>query len=85
MRCDPHALSHCLGMFNRLSEYIDQEIDETQRREIETHLAGCQACVACLQSLKQTIALCRQAGRQPIPEMFAQKLQTMIQGMQRPR
>jgi hypothetical protein len=29
--------------------------------------------------------LCRQAGRQPVPEIFTQKLHTLIQGIQRPR
>jgi anti-sigma factor RsiW len=72
-------------MFARLSEYIDREMDEGQRREIEDHVSNCVACFACLQSLRLTIALCRRAGRQPVPEVFSHKLQTLVQDFQRPR
>jgi len=82
MMCDPHDHAHCLELFDRLSEYIDEEMDETQRREIEAHIAQCVACFGCLQSLRQTIALCKQAGRQTVPAVFSEKLQTMIQHIQ---
>ena len=85
MTCKPHDHQHCLDLFSKLSEYIDREMDETERRDIETHVAECLACLSCLQSLKQTIALCRQTGRQPVPAVFSQKLQTMVQGLQRSR
>ena len=85
MMCESHDHLHCLGLFSKLSEYIDGEMDEAQRRQIESHVAECVACFACLQSLKQTIALCKQTGRQTVPEVFSEKLQTMIQDIQRAR
>jgi anti-sigma factor RsiW len=85
MMCEIHEHPHCLELFSKLSEYIDGEMDEAQRRQIEAHVAECVACFACLQSLKQTIALCKQAGRQTVPEVFSEKLQTMIQDIQRAR
>jgi anti-sigma factor RsiW len=85
MMCDTHGYTHCLELFDKLSEYIDGETDETERREIEAHVAQCVACFGCLQSLRQTIALCKQAGRQPVPAVFSQKLQTMIQHIQSAR
>jgi len=85
MMCESHNHPHCLELFSRLSEYIDGEMDEVQRRQIEAHVAECVACFACLQSLKQTIALCKQTGRQMVPEVFSEKLQTMIQEIQRAR
>ena len=83
MACDPHVHPHCLEMFAQLSEYIDREIDETQRRQIEAHVAECVGCFSCLLSLKQTIALCKQTGSQPVPPVFSQKLQSMLQHIQR--
>ena len=83
MTCDSHVHPHCMEMFAKLSEYIDQEIDKTQRLEIEAHVAECVACFSCLLSLKQTIALCKQTGSQPVPQVFSQKLQTMVQHIQR--
>ncbi len=82
---DPNDHSHCLQLFDRLSEYIDGEMDEPQRREIEAHVAECVACCACLQSLRRTIALCKQAGRQTVPAVFSEKLHTMIQHFQSAR
>jgi len=78
MMCDPSDPSHCLQRFDKLSEYIDGEMDEDERRGIEAHIAQCAACFECLQSLKRTIALCKQAGRQTVPAVFSEKLQTMI-------
>jgi anti-sigma factor RsiW len=72
-----------MEMFAKLSEYIDQEIDEVQRREVEAHVAECVTCFSCLLSLKQTIALCKQTGGQPVPQVFSQKLQSMVQHIQR--
>jgi anti-sigma factor RsiW len=85
MRGNPHDHAHCLELFDKLSEYIDGEMGELERREIETHIAQCVACFGCLQSLKRTIALCKQAGRQTVPAVFSEKLQTMIQHIQNAR
>ncbi len=79
MMCDPRNPSHCLQLFDKLSEYIDGEMEETERRELEAHIAHCAACCGCLQSLQRTIALCKQAGPQTVPAVFSAKLQTMIQ------
>jgi anti-sigma factor RsiW len=85
MICKPHDHRRCLELFSRLSDYIDREMDEGERREIDAHITECLACFSCLQSLKQTIALCKQTGVQPVPAVFSQKLQSMVQELQRPR
>ena len=85
MKCDSRAHPHCLEMFARLSEYIDREMDEGRLRELDAHISECLACFACLQSLRQTIALCKHTGRQPVPAVFARKLRSMVQGLQRSR
>jgi anti-sigma factor RsiW len=82
MRCDPHRHAHCLALFDKLSEYIDGEMDEAERLEIEAHIAQCVACFSCLQSLRQTIALCKQAGRQTVPAVFSARLQTIVRQFQ---
>lgn len=82
MTCDPPNHPHCLQLFDRLSEYIDGEMDEAQRRDIEAHVAQCLACFGCLQSLRQTIALCKQAGCQTMPAVLSARLQTMFQRIQ---
>ena len=41
MTCSSPDHAHCLELFDRLSEYIDGETDESQRLEIEAHIAQC--------------------------------------------
>jgi predicted anti-sigma-YlaC factor YlaD len=41
---------------NRLSEYIDGELDGTERATIEAHLATCGRCYATLGALRQVVA-----------------------------
>ncbi|MCK7514584.1 MAG: hypothetical protein MZV70_68355 [Desulfobacterales bacterium] len=78
----PHDHRHCLELFDKtLGIHRPGDGSEAERREIEAHIAECLACFACLQSLKQTIALCKQAGRQPVPGGVLRKLQTMIQDL----
>src|SRR3989449_7116754 len=40
----------------RLSEYIDGELDNTERAAIEAHLATCGRCYATLGELRQVVA-----------------------------
>lgn len=41
---------------NRLSEYLDGELDSTERAALETHLATCGQCYATLGELRQVVA-----------------------------
>ena len=41
---------------NRLSEYIDGELDATEREALEAHLATCGHCYAILGDLRQVVA-----------------------------
>ncbi|HEV2670882.1 MAG TPA: anti-sigma factor [Gemmatimonadales bacterium] len=41
---------------NRLSEYIDGELDSTERAALEAHLASCGECYATLGELRQVLA-----------------------------
>lgn len=79
MTSDAHNHSHCLEMFKKLSEYLDNELDEGTCKKIEQHVRQCVPCFVCLQTLKRTVHLCRQAGNKPVPEAFSKKLQEIIQ------
>jgi len=41
---------------NRLSEYLDGELDSTERAALEAHLATCGQCYATLGELRQVVA-----------------------------
>lgn len=77
MDLEEHDHKHCLAMFEKLSEYIDGELDQSTRREIEAHLEICASCKICLATLKTTIHLCRGIALHPVPEALSQKLRTL--------
>jgi hypothetical protein len=47
-----HDRRDCLAMFAKLSEYIDNELDELTRKEIEDHARECIPFKACLETLR---------------------------------
>lgn len=83
MACDPASHSHCLALFEKLSEYIDDELPPAERRAIEAHIAGCVACLACLQTLRRTVALCRTGSDHRVPEEFSRRLHSALSALPR--
>jgi anti-sigma factor RsiW len=61
-----HGSASCLELLERLSEYLDGETDPAVSREIESHMADCEPCVAFLRSLRRTVA---EIGSVPQPRL----------------
>lgn len=49
----------CKAMFAELSNYLDEQLDDSLCEELEKHMTGCQPCKAFLASLEATIEKCR--------------------------
>jgi anti-sigma factor RsiW len=81
MASDDHEHKHCLEMFEKLSEYIDGELDQVTCAEIKKHANDCVACFSCLETLKRTVALCQNTGDKPIPKNLSEKLKEIIANM----
>ena len=81
MNKDEHNHKHCLELFEKLSEYLDNELDEVTCMDIEKHIKECVPCFVCLQTLKRTVDLCKQTGNRPVPTDFSRKLKEVIQNM----
>jgi len=57
---------------NRLSEYIDGELDHTERAALEAHLATCGHCYATLADLRQVVSLAKTLeDREPANDLWA--------------
>ncbi len=54
--------ARCKAMFAELSNYLDEQLDDSLCEELERHLGGCEPCQAFLASLKATIEECRSAS-----------------------
>ena len=50
----------CAELVDALTEYLDGEVNEAQRRRIEQHLEACEGCRAALDQFQTVIRL---AGR----------------------
>ena len=48
----------CKHIFAMLSDYLNADFPVKNCRELETHLKGCQPCIAYLESLKNTVEAC---------------------------
>lgn len=58
----------CKDVFAVLSAYLDLELPPDACEKIRAHIAGCQPCVAFVESLQKTIELCRQYQPSNVPE-----------------
>ncbi len=56
--------ARCKAMFAELSNYLDEQLDDSLCEELEKHFNGCEPCKAFLSSLEATIDLCRTAPTQ---------------------
>lgn len=75
-----HDRKDCLAMFEKLSAYIDNELDDLTCQKIEAHARDCIPCQACLETLRQTIGMCRSLAtdEEPVPEAFSSRLKSLI-------
>jgi RNA polymerase sigma-70 factor (ECF subfamily) len=53
--------ARCKAMFAELSNYLDEQLDDSLCEELERHLDGCGPCKVFLASLQATIEQCRKS------------------------
>jgi len=64
----------CKEMFAELSNYLDDELDDSLCEELEKHMDGCEPCKAFLSSLEKSIQQCRTAPNESPDPRVAAKL-----------
>jgi RNA polymerase sigma-70 factor, ECF subfamily len=79
----------CKELFAELSNYLDDELDDSLCEELEKHMDGCEPCKAFLSSLKKSIQQCRMAPNEsPEPRVAARlrrELMSEYQGLMKTR
>lgn len=69
----------CREILERLSDYIDEELDPGICDEIEAHMDGCSPCIAFLNTLKKTVKLYNTAGMEvEIPDDISDELHSFL-------
>lgn len=59
-----HECKDCMKIFERLSEYIDRELNEEEFVIFEEHIQNCKPCLDFLETLHCTVNLCKRLDTQ---------------------
>ena len=68
----------CHDYINELNDYLDGEIDPSLCREIEKHIGMCENCRIMVDTLKQTVKLCREGKEEKLPQSLENKLNNLL-------
>jgi hypothetical protein len=70
-------------MFEKLSEFLDGELDKVTCDEIQRHVRDCIPCEVCFKTLKRTVELCRESETMAVPDTVARRLREAVGAMLR--
>jgi predicted anti-sigma-YlaC factor YlaD len=68
----------CEEFISGLADYIDGEIEPELCEEIEKHIGQCNNCRIMVDSLRQTVRLCREGKEEKLPPALEEKLTGML-------
>ena len=78
----PKRPSRCKEMFAELSNYLDDQLDDSLCAEIESHLGDCKPCQAFLASLESTILQLGKSPGEPLDPRRAAQLRAELISLQ---
>ena len=68
----------CPDVLTLFSRYLEGEIDRTVCAQMEAHLAQCSHCRGACESLKRSVASCRELATPEVPAPVAASIKTAI-------
>jgi len=68
----------CKKDFERMSEYLDGELNDDICREIKSHLRHCPECRECVDSLRKSIELCKKVAEEEITADMRKRLRAAL-------
>ena len=68
----------CPEYVNELNDYLDGSLDAGLCAEIEKHLGQCQNCRIMVDTLKQTVKLCRGGKEEQLPPALESRLNNLL-------
>jgi len=74
--------ARCKAMFKELSDYLDEQLDDSLCEELERHIDGCEPCQAFVATLEATIEQCRSSARDCPPADAAKLRRQLMQKYQ---
>ncbi len=77
-RRKPHA---CHMLVERLSAYLDGDLDAAACERIRRHAAACPRCSELIGELQETVGLCHRAGQAPLPAAVRARARARIRAL----
>ncbi len=74
----PSPSPGCPDVLAAFSKKLEGDIDTAICAELEQHVSGCAPCERACASLKQTLAVCRDAGAEPVPQAVQNAVRAAI-------
>ncbi|HWP84981.1 MAG TPA: anti-sigma factor [Terriglobia bacterium] len=68
----------CKKAILELSNYLDNELDEALRRDLEEHIGCCPECRVIIDTTRLTIQIVRGCEPVPLPQSLRERLQQAI-------
>ena len=68
----------CHDYIQGLNEYLDGEVSPELCDEIEKHIGECENCRIMVDTLKQTVTLCREGKEEKLPKELELKLNNIL-------
>jgi predicted anti-sigma-YlaC factor YlaD len=68
----------CPDYIKELNDYLDGTLDPQLCREIDEHLGVCENCRIMIDTLRQTVKLCREGKEVPLPQTLESKLNDLL-------
>jgi RNA polymerase sigma-70 factor (ECF subfamily) len=75
--------ARCKAMFAELSDYLDEQLDDSLCEALERHMNGCEPCQAFVATLEAAIEQCRNSAAECPPAKAARLREELIQQYQR--
>ena len=66
--------SSCKELFAQLSDYLDEQLDDSLCQKLEAHFQGCAPCEAFIASLESTVAQLREAPPDQLNSVVAARI-----------
>lgn len=71
---------NCSDFLKELTDYLDGELDQRTKEELDEHLAWCHDCFVVCNTTKKTIEIYRDSSLYELPDDLRVRLQTAIIG-----
>jgi hypothetical protein len=76
---DERAHQHtCRGLVDLLCDYLEGDIQQNEREEIDRHMDDCPPCLGFMKTYRKTTEICKTLRPEDIPQHLKEKLEEIL-------